>query len=171
MIYSKYKNFNKDELNNLNLINNKNKKKCKEMIDNEYNKQLDTYKKSFINNKCNSKSVVKYIINNNNPCKQIYNNRTIPEFTNSNCINQLFPRITKTNPNIFKGKVNTTLENIILSSEDTSQKKSTNTEHINKITPLNINVENYIFNRDYNNDSSRKSQSSRDFNKKKILHY
>jgi hypothetical protein len=172
---NKIKELNKKELKKLNLINNNNKKKCKTILQVGYNRQLNTYKKTFKSNKCNNNNqkIFDHIINkdSDNACNLVYNSRTLPELTNNNCINQLFPRITKTNPNIFKGRVNQTLENIIISSEETSQKKSTNTEHINKITPLNINVENYIFNRDYNNDSSRKSQSSRDFNKKKILHY
>ena len=166
-----YNKLNKKELKKLNLINNNNKKKCDEILESGYNRQLNTYKKTFRNNKCNNNNqkIFDHIINNDNACKSVYNSRTIPELTNNNCINQLFPRITKTNPNIFKGKINQTLENIIISNEETSQKKSTNTEHINQIMPLNANVENFIFNRNYENDLSRKTQSSRKYNKKHIL--
>tara|TARA_B100001094_G_scaffold324599_1_gene377445 strand:- start:362 stop:880 length:519 start_codon:yes stop_codon:yes gene_type:complete len=171
MKYAEFNNFNKKELDELDLINNNNKKKCDKMLKNEYNKQINTYKKTFINKKCNNNNnkILNHIINNDNPCNLVYNHRTIPEFTNNNCNNQLFPRITKTNPNIFKGNINQTLENIIISGEETSQKKSTNTEHINQIMPLNMNVENFIFNRDYKNDLSRKTESSRKYNRKKIL--
>jgi len=171
MQYAPFEKLNKDELNEFNLINNNNKKKCKTIAENEYNKQINTYKKTFINKKCNNNNekIIDHIIHNKNPCNSVFNDRISPKFTNNKCINQLFPRVTKTNPNIFKGNVNEILENVIISGEDTSQKKSTNTEHINQIMPLNINVENFIFNRKYENDMSRKTESSRKYNKKKIL--
>lgn len=171
MEYTKYNKLNKEELKKLNSINNNNKKKCVKIIKTGYNKQLNTYKKSFVNNKCNSNNekIFSHIMNNDNACNSVYNSRTLPELTNNKCINQLFPRITKTNPNIFKGEVNQILENIIISNEETSQKKSTNTEHINQIMPLNINVENFIFSRNYKNDLSRKTESSRNYNRKHIL--
>ena len=171
MEYAPFKKFNKNELNKFNLNNNNQKKKCIEKIETAHNKQICTYKKALNNKKCNNKKkIVNYILNNNNDsCKSIFNDRIYPEITNCKTINQLFPRITKTNPNIFKGMVNQTLENIILANEETSQKKSTNTEHINQIMPLNINVENFIFNKNYDHDLSRKSQSSRKYNKKHLL--
>ena len=171
MQYAPFEKINNDELNEFNLINNNNKKKCNKNIENQYNKQINTYKKTFVNKKCNNNNekIINHIIHNKNPCNLIFNDRTNPESTNNKCINQLFPRVTKTNPNIFKGTVNNILENIIISSEDTSQKKSTNTEHINQIMPLNINVENFIFNKNYENDMSRKTETSRKYNKKKIL--
>lgn len=174
MQYAPFKKFNKKELNKFNLDNNNNKKKCIEKIENEYNKKICTYKKTFNNKKCNNKDkIVNYILNNNNndndSCKSIYNDRIFPKNTNCKTKNQLFPRVTKTNPYIFKGNINQKLENIIIASEDTSQKKSTNTENINQIMPLNLNVENFIFNKNYDNDLSRKSQSSRKYNKKHLL--
>ena len=173
MQYAPFKKFNKKELNKFNLDNNNNKKKCIEKIENEHNKKICNYKKIFNNKKCNNKDkIVNYILNNNNDndsCKSIYNDRIFPKNTNCKTKNQLFPRVTKTNPYIFKGNINQKLENIIIASEDTSQKKSTNTENINQIMPLNINVENFIFNKNYDNDVSRKSQSSRKYNKKHLL--
>lgn len=171
MQYSPFEKLNKKELNNFNLNNNNNIKKCKNNVEKEYNKQINTYKKTFINKKCNNNNekIINHIIDNKNPCNLVFIDRAIPKTTNNKCINQLFPRVTKTNPNIFKGNVNQILENIIISSEDTSQRKSTNTEHINQIMPLNINVENFIFNRKYEDDMSRKTVSSRKYNKKKIL--
>ena len=171
MEYSNYNN-NNINLNKFKKQNEKYKLECDNINKKKYNLQLNTYKKTFNSknySKCNNQKVSDYIFNNNvDSCNLVYNNRVYPELTNNNCINQLFPRITKTNPNIFKGNVNKIVENIIISGVDTSQKKSTNTENINEVMPLNSNVENFIFNRNYDNDLSRKIISSRKYNKKKI---
>lgn len=166
--YSKFNKFNIEENNNFNLKNEQLKNKCNKKINNRRNDLLNQYKNNINNTKCNNKSTVSYIIKKKDECNLIYNDRINPNITKNKNVNQLFPRMVLTNPYIFKGNINQEVENIIKTGEDTSQKKSSRSENINSVMPLNKNIEKQLFNKNIKNDISRINISSRKLNKKQI---
>ncbi len=166
--YSSFNKLSKEDNNNFNLKNEQLKKKCNNKINNRRKELLNQYKINNSNTKCNNKSTVSYIINKQDNCNLIYNDRIFPKITHHKDVNQLFPRTVLTTPNISKGNINQEVENIIKSGEDTSQKKSSRSENINSVMPLNKKVEKQIFNKNLKNDISRINISSRKLNKKQI---
>ena len=167
-IYSQFIKINNEENNNFIFKNEELKKKFNNKINNKRQKILNQYKKNN-HSKCNNKSTVSYIINDNKDnCDLIYNDRIFPKITHHKDINQLFPRSVLTTPNTSKGNINQEVEIIIKSGEDTSQKKSSRSENVNSVMPLNKKIENQIFNKNLKNDISRTNISSRKLNKKQI---